>query len=157
MTVEFYVNKSEPNKIFKDVAEKVITITDAQFRESVNLLTPEITIEQTLPNAKAVNYCYIDELKRWYFIDSIECIRTGIFAIKCRVDVLYTYRNSILTVSGLVDRSEEDDFHDKYLDDSERRFEVLKYHIPMNFEGSMGTLSPKLILMTCCKLIPSTP
>lgn len=156
MNVTFYLNISEPNKIYKNIST-VQTITDAQFRDAVNLITPEFVFESSLFDAKAVNYCYIDELKRWYFIDSVECIRTNIYSVKCRVDVLYTYRNSILAVSGLINRAEDNDYHNKYLKDDERNFEIPKYHIPINFTGSIATLTPKLILMTVCNLVDASP
>ena len=148
MTIDYFRNKCEPNVIFKTL-ENVNLTTTGQFREGVNVMTPSFTVEGSALNFKGANYCYIREFGRYYFITSIDADRNNICIIHCRLDVLYTYRASLLTVKGLIARAENDDKHNKYLKDSNRQFENLNYNIPMLFHDYSTSLSPKMILITC--------
>lgn len=154
MNVNLYRNDSEPNTIYKNKVDLGINLS-GDFRDEFNVINPVIRVNGDIMSFKSANYCYISELKRYYFITSMNVARTGIIDISLKVDVLQTYANSILTIKGILKRAEKADFHDKYINDPDRIFEDLDYHIPMLFTGGSTSMSPKLILLTCASLTDS--
>lgn len=106
-------NQQELNKISKTPAT-VMTLTGT-LREETDIVDPEINVEYngTLTN---VNYMYIPELHRYYFITKIESIRIGVWRIYAHCDVLKTYAEAILGTECVVARSESR--YNLYLNDA---------------------------------------
>ena len=61
-------------------------------RDASEFITPSFTM---VTDPTGMNYCYIPAFERYYYITSITVIRTGLWAIECRVDVLKTYEDYI--------------------------------------------------------------
>lgn len=101
MDIILYYNKSEKNKIDKDI-EEIISLA-GNFRDSVSILKPRIVIE--LDYLIDFNYIYIEHVHRYYFVNNIVCIRNNIYLIECSVDVLMSYKNDIMKQSAFVERS----------------------------------------------------
>lgn len=96
-------NQEELNKITKNPAT-VMTLSGT-LREQTDIVNPQINIEYngTLTN---VNYMYIAEFHRYYFITKIESVRTGLWRVYAHCDVLKTYAEGILGTEAVVARSE---------------------------------------------------
>lgn len=96
-------NQEELNKITKS-PQTVMTLSGT-LRENTDIVDPEINVAYngTLTN---VNYMYIAELHRYYFITKIESVRTGVWRIYAHCDVLKTYAEAILGTECVVARSE---------------------------------------------------
>lgn len=97
-------NQEELNKISKSPVT-VMTLTGT-LRENTDIVNPQINVEYsgTLTN---VNYMYISEFNRYYFITKIESIRNGLWRIYAHCDVLKTYSQGILGTKCVVARNEE--------------------------------------------------
>lgn len=91
-------NNSPINQIGKSVA--LISQLNGDFRDSVNMMHPVVRIEKTDPTD--FNYVYIGEFKRWYFVNKIEVVRTGILDIHLKEDVLESFANDILAHNAIV-------------------------------------------------------
>lgn len=102
MNCNFYSISDDRNKINKTLGTPTTkTIT---FLDSVDLLHPIIKLS-AFPAEK--NYCYIPALNRYYFIDSVEIVRNGLFVVRLSIDVLYTYKTQIETsTADIVETSE---------------------------------------------------
>lgn len=93
MKIIFYKTNSPDNsmtKVLTDGLEIDIFLTS-----QTNIITPTIPISD-FPDIREYNYCHIPELKRYYFIDSVESVNAKIFALSCTCDVLNTYKNDVL-------------------------------------------------------------
>ncbi len=90
MNVTFYNNKSNNNVINKQL-EKVNTI-NFNFKDNTDLLNPILILK----NYEMGNYCYIDKLNKYYYIEHITVLTGGLFQIQCHIDVLKTYANDII-------------------------------------------------------------
>lgn len=104
MEIVLYKNKSEKNKIGK-------TLTDSQtitgtLREQTSITKPYFTIAHDDPTD--FNYCYIPEFGRYYFVDDVIVIRTGLLGIYLSVDVLESFKNEILSQNVIVNKSQSD-------------------------------------------------
>lgn len=81
--------KNAINKILKNPVSKVIHL-----KEKFDLANPYIYIKSDKPITK--NYCYIDDFKRYYFIDEVEIFPNKIYRLTLNVDVLESFKDDIL-------------------------------------------------------------
>ena len=103
MTIIFYKTLSKPNEINK-VLQNSFTITGS-FKSDTDIIKPIIKVLNTTDfNIFDYNYCYISELKRYYFIEDITILADKLFFISLSLDVLYTYKNAILLSVGNISR-----------------------------------------------------
>lgn len=112
MQIILYNNTSENYRLNKNITQ----IADLQgyLREGSNLLAPEIKIEFNDPSS--FNYCYIPEFKRYYYVKDVIIENTNVLTIVLNVDVLMSFKDQLLKLSGLVLRQEYN--FNEYLDDS---------------------------------------
>lgn len=103
MKIILYFNSSEKNKLNKELTNH-IELT-GNFRESVDIIKPIFLIDGDVPTS---NYCYIPLLGRYYFIDSIKVIRTGLVELSCSVDVLMSFKDNIKNLNVILSDSEEE-------------------------------------------------
>lgn len=97
-------NQEELNKISKNPTT-VMTLSGT-LREQTDIVDPQINVEYS-GNLVNVNYMYISEFNRYYFITKIESVRTGLWRIYAHCDVLKTYAQAILGTECVVARSEK--------------------------------------------------
>lgn len=103
MTIIFYKTLSKPNEINK-VLQNSFTIT-GNFKTDTDIIKPIIKVLNTTDfNIFNYNYCYISELKRYYFVEDITILADKLFFISLSLDVLYTYKNAILSSVGNISR-----------------------------------------------------
>ena len=104
--IVLYSNSAEINRVNKsEYLEEIATLAGA-FRDSTSVLEPSVTIEYSgVPN---FNYAYIPKFNRYYFVNNITSIRTGLWEIDMEVDVLMTYNSAIINQTAFVDRNEND-------------------------------------------------
>lgn len=135
-------NQEELNKISKNPSS-VMTL-NGNLREDTSIIDPVILIEYngTLTN---VNYAYIAEFHRYYFITQIESVRTGLWRVHMHCDVLKTYAQGILGCQCVVARNENkfnlllnDSYFKVY---SNPRVQVLNF--PNKFSGETYVLVMK--------------
>lgn len=103
MTIIFYKTLSKPNEINK-VLQNSFTIT-GNFKTDTDIIKPIIKVLNTTDfNIFNYNYCYISELKRYYFVEDITILADKLFSISLSLDVLYSYKNAILSSVGNISR-----------------------------------------------------
>lgn len=79
-----------------------------------NIISPTILVE--CDNPSIYNYMYIPSFNRYYFIEECVSVRTGLWEISCKCDVLQTYSSQIKGNSGIVLRQKN--MRNKYLTDN---------------------------------------
>lgn len=77
------------------------------FRDSTNLLNPVLIIRVSSP--VTFNYVYVDEFKRFYFIDGVRYIMGDKCELSLKVDVLQTYKEQILKATATVTETDKPD------------------------------------------------
>lgn len=90
MNVTFYNNLSNDNVVNKRL--EVINTLSFTFKENSNIINPSLILK----NYDGGNYCYIEELRRYYYIKDIDLLGNGIFKINCEIDVLMSYKEDII-------------------------------------------------------------
>lgn len=91
-----------------------ILTLNGNLKNPANIKNPTILVE--CENPSAYNYLYIPSFNRYYFIENCVSVRSGLWEISCKCDVLQTYSTQIKGNSGIVLRQKN--MRSKYLTDN---------------------------------------
>lgn len=132
-TLKLYKNTSENNDINKVLADEFIV--NGFSRSVVDVLQP--TIELAGIEVNTYNYCYVEELQRYYYIENMSIAPNGVYTMSMRVDVLMTYKDDILASSGLITKNRD---YNPYMGeyDVESRYTLEKHEFENGFNYSNG-------------------
>lgn len=100
MTITFYKTVSNENQIQKVLTDsKTYTGT---FKTDLDILNPKIIISDVSYSILDFNYCFIQELNRYYFVKNITILSNNRFLIDCKIDVLKTYSTELQNCNGRI-------------------------------------------------------
>lgn len=132
-TLKLFKNSSENNDVSK-------TLTDEHkvtgySRVVVDMLNPVIELAGIEVNS--YNYCYVQELNRYYYIENINISPNGVYRLSMRIDVLMTYRDDIMASRGLITKNRE---YNPYTGDVdvESRYTLEKHEFENGFDFTNG-------------------
>lgn len=132
-TLKLYKNTSENN----DIEKNLINETDftGYSRSVVDVLNP--VIELAGVQANTFNYCYIQELQRYYYIENMALKPNGVNTLTMRVDVLMTYKTDILASKGVITKNRNyNPYAGEY--DAESRYTLEKHTFENVFDYTTG-------------------
>lgn len=102
-TISLFKTASENSRVVKDLTdEKQLS---GELRNQTSVLNPKIRIESA-ENIAGYNYCYIPEFGRYYYIVDITSVRTNIWEVSMRCDVLMSYSAQIKALRPIIEREE---------------------------------------------------
>ena len=104
MNIILYQNISEYNAVNKSINE--LTTLTGTLREESSIIDPIITISDIDSYVGSMNYAYIPDFNRYYFITNVESVNSNLWRVSFHVDVLYTYRAQIKSNSAIIERNE---------------------------------------------------
>lgn len=113
MNIIIYQSLSESNVVNKQLTE--LANANGTLREETSIIDPVILFEDNSNGFTLANYIYIPDFNRYYFINDITSVRNGLWQISCHVDVLMSWKNYFLNLSGIVARQEN--LYNLYLND----------------------------------------
>lgn len=140
MEITFYNNVSENNKIGKVLTDPYEL--EGTLRSQTEYISPVILFEF---DPTDYNYLYIPDFKRYYFINKIEWLRDDLFNVYCSVDVLESFKDEILALTGIVDKQET--VGNQFKDDGSIVMENRKFNQIYNFTNGFNNAG-ELILIT---------
>lgn len=105
MTIEFYVNQSEKNRLDKTLVSAFNL--NGELKEDCSIIDPVIKIVSDVSSMASVNYMYIASFGRYYFINNVISINNDICEVHAHVDVLSTYKDEIRAQRAVVSRQEK--------------------------------------------------
>lgn len=97
------MNNSEKNKLGKSLSN--LNVFSGSLKDETSVTNPVVIME--LENPTGFNYAYIPEFGRYYFIDDIVSVRTGLWKISMKVDVLESFKNNIRGIPVILSDSTE--------------------------------------------------
>lgn len=100
--VIFYKNSSDNRVLDKNVTQ-LKEYADVKFKDNSSIMEPELILS-TNANVFSANYCWIEAFSRFYFITNVEVSQQHII-VRCKIDVLYTYKDEIESMYGYIRRS----------------------------------------------------
>lgn len=101
MNIIFYNNQSEDNRLIKTITQ--ISTGSGTLREPCNMIDPSVLTAIT--DVSNINYAYIADFGRYYFIRKITVEREGVYRIDMHVDVLMSNRTALLNCKGIINSS----------------------------------------------------
>ena len=121
MQITFYSTDDGENVINKTLSQGV-TIPIHLKRET-DILNPVLTLtNKTGIDYSQFNYCYIDVLKRFYFIRTVRQLNSALFHVELSCDVLETYKDKILASNARFKRKvKTGDYYNASIDDSTKQ------------------------------------
>ena len=132
MNVKFYKNKSDKIVVDKNIDQVGNTITSAVIKEDISIMDPVFLLRDfTSFNIATCNYCYIDDLNRYYYITDIVILDQNLYEIHCHVDVLMSFKDGIRSNSAIISRQQNS--YDLYLADgvfktkAYPKFDIMKF------------------------------
>ena len=107
MTVIFYKYDGIKNKINKTLSGG-LTVNDVIIQNDFDITNFDLLIKNTVFSSE-YNYCYIQDLGRYYFIESVEKMNGTIYKIRLSVDVLKSFATQIENINAIITKSENPD------------------------------------------------
>lgn len=104
MTVTLYKTANDPRVVNKTLTA-VGNAISATAKGSFSIISPTLILDYT-GTMTGVNYFYISDFGRYYYITDISLDIGGRIVLSGAIDVLKTYSNSILNTTATVIRSE---------------------------------------------------
>lgn len=101
MMFVWYINTDDTNKINKTPVE-VLSENESTIYEDTSILTPVLRVKHY---DKSYNYVKITQYNRYYFVTDVIYSR-GYYLVRCKCDVLYTYRTEINNLNLTAYRTE---------------------------------------------------
>ena len=135
MEIKLYKNLSENNVIGKSLAQ--IKSVEAQLKNDVSIINPTLILYYTA-NILDSNYCFIPKFNRYYFIDEIVPITGDRCIVKCRVDVLESFKEDIKSLTVILDKAQSIYKSNKYLDDGSFIVENKDFNTIHNFPNGFN-------------------
>lgn len=106
MTLTFYKQAATPNRVDKSsFLTEQGTVGNVVLLDTRNIIEP-VFILSTSPLVYNSNYVFCDFTQRYYYIENVDLMPGGRIGLRCRVDVLYTYRAEILGSVAWVEKSD---------------------------------------------------
>lgn len=104
MTIILYTNKSETIKLDKELVE--LARLNGTLRDESSVTDPVIKITDIGEYVQSVNYVWIEEFKRYYFVRGLDYVNNNMWRLSLHVDVLMTYKDQIRSQKGIIERNE---------------------------------------------------
>lgn len=104
MILTLYSNNSENIRMDKQLTE--IASLTGTLKEETSVIDPVIIVSDIDSYVTLINYAYIQEFKRYYFVTNIHSVRNNLWRLSMHVDVLETYKLDIRENSGIIERNE---------------------------------------------------
>ena len=134
-SIKLYKNLSENNVIGKTLTQ--IKSVEANLKNDVSVINPTFILYYT-DNILQSNYCFIPKFNRYYFIDEIVPITGDRCIVKCRVDVLESFKDDIKSLTVILDKSQSIYKSNKYLDDGSFVVENKDFNTIYNFTNGFN-------------------
>ena len=99
MNILLYKTTNANNDLNKTISDKVELV--GALRDASSIIAPSILIQS---NPIGYNYAYIPEFGRYYYIKNITAFRKGAYNVDLKCDVLMSFKDEILEMSGIVSR-----------------------------------------------------
>lgn len=115
MNIKLCSSVSEIVAINKDVS--IIDNVSATIKGALSVENPVLILQYKSDIQSKVNYVYIPEYNRYYFVTDIINLTGGRYELHCKVDVLMSFKDYILNLSCIVDKQSSKDNANMYLDD----------------------------------------
>ena len=131
-TVRFYKLQIDKRYIDKSVGwiQQGNDLTTAHFIDDTEIVNPVMKLSSF--DQAQVNYVYIPSLDRYYYVTGVTYSK-GYYLISLHVDVLMSFKNSILNMPIIASRNSS--HYDKFMHDDRMKTEQFTHDVYKGFKG----------------------
>lgn len=137
MQIDFYKNTVPKNRLYRNLTGHLVAT--GHLIDACDVLNPVIKMAYNAYHIN-INYCYIPDFGRYYFIEKY-VIEGDTVTLYMHVDVLYTYRLTILNSQCIAERSSS--HYNVNLNDNmiqaEQGYRYNISQLPYEFDPSSGS------------------
>ena len=141
LNLELYHNPDDNRVVEKNISKIGETI-EGTFRNESSITNPVILLEWS-GSAKRINYFYLPIYDRYYYVTEIIRVRDELIEIHGRCDVLMSFKEEILKMTGIIKRSANR--YNLYLDDGSLKVynkpDVFTQNFPYGFQNQEFVLA----------------
>lgn len=137
MQVTFYRNNSEDNSINKSLVP-VVTINNVIIKDKLDVVNPVLVLEFDSDYTDSINYAYIDDFDSYYFLAKPAVMTGSKAVVYLRRDPLETFKDEVLGLTAIVDKTEEASKSNMYLNDGSFVVQSNEYNRVMNFPSGFN-------------------
>lgn len=116
MEIKIY-KTTDDNRVINKTLELLKT-KNVVLKDNVNISSPAFILKYEKSLFENMNYCYISEFKRYYYIINKECLDSIRYSITLSCDVLMSFKDSFINTSMLINRTSNKVNSNKELSDS---------------------------------------
>lgn len=153
MNIQFFKCHSSEERVIKDIEllrdgqGNIIGNYDGFLREKSSITTPVFRIEtldtgEEFPWAR-INYFYVPSWGRYYYITDVVVMRTHLYEIHGKVDVLMSFSGDLMNCTGIVQNNEN--AWNMFLDDGSCRVYqdslIFEHDFPTSFTTQQFVLA----------------
>lgn len=131
MTVNLCNTPDEQNVIGK--ARTVIDTASCTIKGNISYENPILLLSYDSAVTDNINYMEIPELNRCYFITDIINLTGGRYEIHGKVDVLESFKDAVLALAAIVDKVNDQNTGNLFLDDGSFIAENKEFNTVLNF------------------------
>lgn len=103
MNITLYNNASDKRTLNKYLTS-IQVLNAVQATDEIDMINPSFIFDYNISYLNA-NYIYVAEWSRYYFITNRTCQMGDHIKIDCAIDVLMSFKSSILNANVIADRS----------------------------------------------------
>lgn len=135
MDVTLCNNGSEVAIINKNITD--IDQATATIKGDLSVEAPVLILAYD-SNADDINYIKIPDLHRNYFISDIINLTGGRYEVHCKVDVLESFKDQILSLTAIVDKTVLTTLANQFIDDGSFVCENKEFNTVINFPNGFN-------------------
>ena len=142
MQISLFVCNAERNRVNKGAYLSNRYVVDGNIKTATSVTNPIITISRSNFIPYMYNYMYIEEFARYYFIDDVVNVQNRVWEIQASCDVLYSFASDIGNSEAVIDKAENTNDANLYLNDGSfitdvrKDIEVKEFSSGFNTNGS---------------------
>lgn len=131
----FNGKKNELNKTLNEIEQTEIFLK----KELQNINDISIDVANINRNFN-INYCYIQQFNRYYFVNDIVIVNNSIMRLNCHIDLLQTYKEKILECNATIIEATNNYNNDFATTEKSNDFKSKKIEIETDFINSDNNL-----------------
>ena len=143
MEIELYYNQSDYRYINKNV--EFGEVINGTLKDATSIMSPVVVTDSDA--ILRYNYVYIPEFRRYYEVTEVTSVRTGLWEVSMKCDVLMSFRGDIMRTQVIIDKQSQYVNADLYIDDGTYIAENKMFTSILNFPAGFLD-NPNIILIT---------
>lgn len=124
--IDFFNITQDRRSFNRNLGDGFLFRGSGSFKTDTSIINPIIPISNTFTDVFKCNYVKVGSpVNRYYFVNDV-VIKGNFFELHCSIDVLYTYRESILNKKCMIKRQERNYAQEQGLFFNDEKFPILQ-------------------------------